>query len=162
MLRMIKLSLKEVNAAVRSERSVLAYDVGGSHVSAAVCREDGYHPSTVASAPHLSSQTCDVFCGASLCDRPGGRHGPHRCIGRGVGRARSGRVRRRCKPDATQAVILLSCEPPPSFRVAFRLAARPGLFFPRAKPYSRVEFSLAGIFRFIGSCSTCGRRGGLV
>jgi glucokinase len=41
--------------------SVLVYDVGGSHVSAAVCRSGAYHLGPVVSAPHADVETCDGF-----------------------------------------------------------------------------------------------------
>jgi len=41
--------------------SVLAFDVGGSHVAAAVCHEDGFRLGPVASAPHPAEQSADAF-----------------------------------------------------------------------------------------------------
>jgi glucokinase len=46
------------------EQSVLVYDVGGSHVSAAVCARDGYRLGPVVSAPHPLQQTSDAFIDA--------------------------------------------------------------------------------------------------
>jgi len=43
------------------ENSVLVYDVGGSHVSAAVCLSDSYRLGPVVSAPHPAEQTSDAF-----------------------------------------------------------------------------------------------------
>jgi glucokinase len=43
------------------EKSVLVYDVGGSHVSAAVCFERSYRLGPVVSAPHPTDQTSDAF-----------------------------------------------------------------------------------------------------
>jgi glucokinase len=43
------------------EQSVLVYEVGGSHVSAAVCVRDGYRLGPVVSAPHPAQQTSDAF-----------------------------------------------------------------------------------------------------
>lgn len=43
------------------ENSVLVYDVGGSHVSAAVCLGRAYRLSPVVSAPHPPEQTSDAF-----------------------------------------------------------------------------------------------------
>jgi|SRR5579863_6380661 len=45
----------------RSGHLVLAYDVGGSHVSAAVCHEDGLRLERVVSAPHPAEKTSDAF-----------------------------------------------------------------------------------------------------
>jgi glucokinase len=42
-------------------QSVLVYDVGGSHVSAAVCQEHTFRLGPVVSAPHLAEQTSDAF-----------------------------------------------------------------------------------------------------
>src|ERR1035438_10085975 len=43
------------------ENSVLVYDVGGSHVSAAICFNGGYRLGPVASAPHPVEHTSDAF-----------------------------------------------------------------------------------------------------
>jgi glucokinase len=43
------------------ENSVLVYDVGGSHVSAAVCLNGAYRLGPVVSAPHPASETSDAF-----------------------------------------------------------------------------------------------------
>jgi glucokinase len=42
-------------------KSVLVYDVGGSHVSAAVCLQNGYQLGPVVSALHPAQQTSDAF-----------------------------------------------------------------------------------------------------
>jgi glucokinase len=44
-----------------SEKSVLVYDVGGSHVSAAVCLGAEYRLGPVVSALYPAEQTCDAF-----------------------------------------------------------------------------------------------------
>ena len=46
---------------VGSEKSVLVYDVGGSHVSAAVCLGNSYRLGPVVSAMHSAEQTSDAF-----------------------------------------------------------------------------------------------------
>jgi glucokinase len=43
--------------------SILVFDVGGSHVSAAVCQEGDYCLGPVVSAPHPATQTCEAFVG---------------------------------------------------------------------------------------------------
>jgi glucokinase len=43
------------------ERSVLVYDVGGSHISAAVCHEGAYRLGPVVSAPYPAEQTSEAF-----------------------------------------------------------------------------------------------------
>ena len=43
------------------ENSVLVYDVGGSHVSAAVCVNGAYRLGPVVSAPHPAEETSDAF-----------------------------------------------------------------------------------------------------
>ncbi|MGD0942257.1 MAG: ROK family protein [Terracidiphilus sp.] len=43
------------------ENTVLVYDVGGSHVSAAVCHSGDYQLGPVVSAPHPAEQTSDAF-----------------------------------------------------------------------------------------------------
>jgi len=45
----------------RLERVVLAYDVGGSHVSAAVCHEEELRLERVVSAPHPADETSAAF-----------------------------------------------------------------------------------------------------
>ena len=42
-------------------KSALVYDVGGSHVAAAVCFEEGYRLGPVISTPHPSEQTSQAF-----------------------------------------------------------------------------------------------------
>ena len=44
-------------------KSVLVYDVGGSHVACAVCLDDGYRLGPVASAHYPAEQTPDAFVG---------------------------------------------------------------------------------------------------
>jgi glucokinase len=44
-----------------SEQSVLVYDVGGSHVSAAVCSADGYRLGPVVSGRHPEQHSADAF-----------------------------------------------------------------------------------------------------
>jgi glucokinase len=46
------------------ERSVLVYDVGGSHIAAAVCHADKYRLGPVVSTPHPAVETSDAFIGA--------------------------------------------------------------------------------------------------
>lgn len=46
---------------MRMESSVLVYDVGGSHVSAAVCSLDSYQLGRVITAPHPIDLTSDAF-----------------------------------------------------------------------------------------------------
>jgi glucokinase len=46
------------------EKPVLVYDVGGSHVSAAVCRSDSYKLGPVVSALHTAEHTSDAFVNA--------------------------------------------------------------------------------------------------
>ncbi len=43
------------------ESRVLAFDVGGSHVAAAVCSAPDFHLGSVASAPHSATHTSDAF-----------------------------------------------------------------------------------------------------
>jgi predicted NBD/HSP70 family sugar kinase len=43
------------------EKSVLVYDVGGSHVAAAICHAESYGLSHVISAPHPEKETSDAF-----------------------------------------------------------------------------------------------------
>jgi len=43
------------------ENSVLVYDVGGSHVSAAVCQSGSYRLGPVVSAPHPTEQSSEAF-----------------------------------------------------------------------------------------------------
>jgi len=47
--------------AAELESPVLVYDVGGSHVSAAVCLDRKYRLGPVVSAPHPAEQTSDAF-----------------------------------------------------------------------------------------------------
>jgi len=47
-------------------KSVLTYDVGGSHVSATVCRDGAYRFGPVVSAPHPAEQSSEAFIGL-LC-----------------------------------------------------------------------------------------------
>lgn len=47
--------------APRSEASVLVYDVGGSHVSAAVCGADTYRLGAVVRAPHAEPPSSEAF-----------------------------------------------------------------------------------------------------
>jgi len=42
-------------------KSALVYDVGGSHVAAAVCFQDGYRLGPVVSTPHPGEETSDAF-----------------------------------------------------------------------------------------------------
>jgi glucokinase len=43
------------------ETSVLVYDVGGSHIAAAVCYAETYHLGPVVSTPHPAVETSDAF-----------------------------------------------------------------------------------------------------
>jgi glucokinase len=43
------------------ENSVIVYDVGGSHVAAAVCRESDYELGPIVSAPYPAEQSSDAF-----------------------------------------------------------------------------------------------------
>ena len=45
----------------RAGHCVLTYDVGGSHVSAAICHEDGLRLDRIISAPHPAEPTSDAF-----------------------------------------------------------------------------------------------------
>jgi len=47
----------------KAQMSVLVYDVGGSHVSAAVCHSNTYGLGPVLSAPHPDEETSDAFVG---------------------------------------------------------------------------------------------------
>src|ERR1700723_2839237 len=51
----------EVSMTAPPGQSVLVYDVGGSHVSAAVCQEHTYRLGPVVSAAHVAEQTSDAF-----------------------------------------------------------------------------------------------------
>jgi glucokinase len=53
----------EVRVPSSEERSVLVYDVGGSHVSVAVCHAGDYRLGTVATAPHPAEATSEAFVG---------------------------------------------------------------------------------------------------
>jgi glucokinase len=52
---------QRVENRMRMKSSVLVYDVGGNHVSAAVCRLDSYGLGRVISAPHPINPTSDAF-----------------------------------------------------------------------------------------------------
>jgi glucokinase len=56
-------TIREVRLTSVAGKAVLVYDVGGSHVSAAVCREDGYELGQVAHARHPEEQSSDAFVG---------------------------------------------------------------------------------------------------
>jgi glucokinase len=43
------------------DRSVLSFDIGGSHISAALCHGGDYRLGSVISAPHASIETADAF-----------------------------------------------------------------------------------------------------
>lgn len=43
------------------DKSALVYDVGGSHVAAAVCFDDGYRLGPVISSPHPKEETAEAF-----------------------------------------------------------------------------------------------------
>ena len=49
------------------KNSVLVYDVGGSHVSAAVCLSSAHRLGPVINAPHPAEQTSDAFVGLIYC-----------------------------------------------------------------------------------------------
>jgi hypothetical protein len=53
----------EVRLTAGLEKSVLVFDVGGSHISAAVCHggAGAYRLSPVISASHPAKQTCNAF-----------------------------------------------------------------------------------------------------
>src|ERR1039457_2655218 len=58
------LSFMEARMTAATEnigKSVLVYDVGGSHVSAAVCLQNGYQLGPVVSALHPAQQTSDAL-----------------------------------------------------------------------------------------------------
>ena len=55
--------LREVSMTADFAKSVLVYDVGGSHVACAVCLDDGYRLGPVASAHYPAEQTPDAFVG---------------------------------------------------------------------------------------------------
>lgn len=42
-------------------RQVLGFDVGGSHVAVALCREGDFHLASAASRPHAAIQSCEAF-----------------------------------------------------------------------------------------------------
>jgi glucokinase len=46
-----------------NQNAVLVYDVGGSHVAAAVCRQADLYLGPIVSAPHPAEQTGDAFVG---------------------------------------------------------------------------------------------------
>jgi glucokinase len=56
---------KEARLIAALENSVLVFDIGGSHVAAAVCHrvEGAYRLGRVVSASHPAEQTCDAFVG---------------------------------------------------------------------------------------------------
>jgi glucokinase len=49
--------------AAKTQMSVLVYDVGGSHVAAAVCHLNDYGLGPIFSAPHPDQETSDAFVG---------------------------------------------------------------------------------------------------
>jgi glucokinase len=55
--------VREVYMTANLKNSVLVCDVGGSHVSAAVCLDGAYRLGPVVSAPYPAEQTCDAFIG---------------------------------------------------------------------------------------------------
>jgi glucokinase len=63
MLQMRTLSRKAAMTS-NSEKSVLVYDVGGSHIAAAVCYADKFRLGPVVSTPHPAVETSDAFIGA--------------------------------------------------------------------------------------------------
>lgn len=46
-----------------TEKSVLVFDVGGSHISAAICHSGEYQLGSVITAPHPAEETSDAFVG---------------------------------------------------------------------------------------------------
>lgn len=71
---MVGLPASEVNVPSGENRNVLVYDVGGSHVSAAVCHAGDYRLGEVASAPHPAEATSEAF--VSLLHALGSRANP--------------------------------------------------------------------------------------
>lgn len=57
------------------DRNVLVFDVGGSHVSAALCREGDYRLGPVVSAPHPDEATSEAF--VELLHSLGTKANPH-------------------------------------------------------------------------------------
>ena len=51
----------ETDMTADVKKLVLVFDVGGSHVSAAICLENGFQLSSVASAPYPPEHTSDAF-----------------------------------------------------------------------------------------------------
>ncbi len=51
----------EMRLGASLERSILVYDVGGSHVSAATCREEAYQLGRIATAEHPAEHSRDAF-----------------------------------------------------------------------------------------------------
>jgi glucokinase len=49
---------------LNAESPVLVYDVGGSHIAAAVCHPGDYRLGPVVSTPHSAQETSDAFIGA--------------------------------------------------------------------------------------------------
>lgn len=78
----------EVRVPSSENRSVLVYDVGGSHVSAAVCHAGDYQLGTVVSAPHPEEETSDAF--VALLHTLGLKANPHADAVLGAGIAMPG------------------------------------------------------------------------
>ncbi|HEV2213864.1 MAG TPA: hypothetical protein VGR64_01165, partial [Terracidiphilus sp.] len=65
----------EAPVAGSDDRNVLVFDVGGSHVSAALCREGDYRLGEVVSAPHPDEASSEVF--VELLHTLGAKANPH-------------------------------------------------------------------------------------
>ena len=53
--------MSEVRTSPVPEKAILVYDVGGSHVAAAICHTDTYQLGPVITAPHPAEQTSEAF-----------------------------------------------------------------------------------------------------
>jgi glucokinase len=60
---MLTFPRREGGLPAKVDPCVLVYDVGGSHISAAVCFKDGYRLGTVGRANHPEEQTSEAFVG---------------------------------------------------------------------------------------------------
>jgi glucokinase len=58
-----RMMLREARMTADLEKSVLVYDVGGSHVAASVCQGLDYRLGTIVSQPYPAEQSSDAFLG---------------------------------------------------------------------------------------------------
>jgi glucokinase len=56
--------MEEAAMTLIPQKSVLAYDIGGSHIAAAVCHADTYRLGPVFSTPHPGQETSEAFISA--------------------------------------------------------------------------------------------------